>query len=362
MYNNLFRTFPKTKPRCKPYTYKHHVIDTMIPMSSSLLLLLLFLLLVSSYIHITMEDKEKGKYNSWTQDETKVLIELHVEGIKRRWRDSSGIINKATVENKILPVLNERVGCQKLHKHYQSRIKFLKNLYNSYVDLQRNSSGFGWDFETKRFTTSEEVWQGYLKAHPNHQYMRYDSHEQFEDLKIIFDGTTANGGNSLGLSDTTDASTYLVGDYQVKEKFGESSDDVTDVAFVSKQNLKGHREKLIPRKRSRTDACYNSEELKNDDNDSIVAVSNKILNIIQQREERQQKETEKIEEKLRLEAEQQEAEKKKNNVWDAMKEITNLDQRTKFKAVTLIYSLGMKDVFAEMSVEERFGWIQTNLS
>jgi len=169
--------------------------------------------------------------------------------------------------------------------------------------------------------------------------MRYDSHEQFEDLKIIFDGTTANGGNSLGLSDTTDASTYLVGDYQVKEKFGESNDDVTDVAFVSKQNLKGHREKLIPRKRSRTDACYNSEELKNDDNDSIVAVSNKILNIIQQREERQQKEAEKREEKLRLEAEQQEADKKKNNVWDAMKEITNLDQRTKFKAVTLFYQL-----------------------
>ena len=82
-----------------------------------------------------MEDKEKGKYNSWTQDETKVLIELLVEGIKRGWRDSSGIINKATVENKILPVLNERVGCQKLHKHYQSRIKFLKNLYNSYAML-----------------------------------------------------------------------------------------------------------------------------------------------------------------------------------------------------------------------------------
>lgn len=56
--------------------------------------------------------------------------------------------------------------------------------------------------------------------------MRYDSHEQFDDLKIIFDGTTTNGGNSLGLSDTTDASAYLVGDNQVKENlmFGESSD------------------------------------------------------------------------------------------------------------------------------------------
>ncbi|RID58590.1 hypothetical protein BRARA_F01880, partial [Brassica rapa] len=132
---------------------------------------------------------EKGKYNSCTQDETKVLIELFVEGINRGLCDSSGIINKATVENKILQVLNERVGCQKLHKHYQSRIKFLKNLYNSYVDLQRNSSGFGWDFGTKRFTASEEVWQGYLKAHPNHQYSAMTHMNRFE---IIFDGTTAN--------------------------------------------------------------------------------------------------------------------------------------------------------------------------
>lgn len=191
-----------------------------------------------------------------------------------------------------------------------------------------------------------------FQAHPNHQFMRYDSHEQFEDLKIIFDGTTANGGKSLGLSDTTDARTNLVGDNQVKETlmFCENSDDVIDVSPVLKQNLKGHAEKLIPRKRARTEACYNLEELKNDNNDSMVTVSNKILSIIQQREERQQKE-----------AEQKEAEKKKNSVWDAMQEITNLDQHTKFKAVTLIYSLGMKDVFTDMSVEERFGWIQTNI-
>ncbi|CAH8355332.1 unnamed protein product, partial [Eruca vesicaria subsp. sativa] len=145
-------------------------------------------------------------------------------------------------------------------------------------------------------------------VHPNHQFMRYDSHEQFEDLKIIFDGTTANGDTSLGLSNTTDASAYLVGDNQVKENFVEISDDVIDVAFVSKQNLKGHPEKLIPIKRSRTEECYNSEKLKNDNNDSILAVSNKILSTIQQREERQQKEAEKREEKLRLDAVKQEAE------------------------------------------------------
>ncbi|CAH2070382.1 unnamed protein product [Thlaspi arvense] len=152
----------------------------------------------------------------------------------------------------------------------------------------------------------------------------------FEDLQIVFDGATANGSKSVGLSDTTDAPTCRVGDDQVKETlvFCESGDDGNDASPFLDKNLKGYVEKFIPRKRSRTEACNNLKELKSDNNDLVVTVSNKILSIIQQREERQQKE-----------AERTEAEKKKNSVWDAMKEITYLDEHTKFKAVTLIYSL-----------------------
>ncbi|CAN7121063.1 unnamed protein product, partial [Brassica rapa subsp. narinosa] len=111
-----------------------------------------------------MGDKEKNQYSLWNSEETKVLIELLVEGIQRGWRDSNGIMNKATVEHKILPVLNERLGCQKTHKHYQSRIKFLKGQYQCYVDLLNNSSGFGWDPIMKRFVASNEVWNDYLKV------------------------------------------------------------------------------------------------------------------------------------------------------------------------------------------------------
>ncbi|CAH2047045.1 unnamed protein product, partial [Thlaspi arvense] len=204
------------------------------------------------------------------------------------WKELSvdSVILVLTMENKILPVLNERLGCQKTYTKYQSRIKYLKVQYQIYLDLQRNSSGFGWDSETKKFTASKE-------AHPNHKYMRYDSHDMFEDLQIVFDGATANDSKSVGLGDTTDAPTCRVGDDQVKETlvFCESGDD-------------GHVEKFIPRKRSRTKACNNLKELKSDNNDSVVTMSNKIISIIQQREERQQKE-----------AERREAEKKKNSVW-----------------------------------------------
>ncbi|KAH0926323.1 LOW QUALITY PROTEIN: hypothetical protein HID58_018579, partial [Brassica napus] len=207
----------------------------------------------------------------WTPEETKVLIKLLVEeAIKRGWRDSSGIINKAAVENKILPTLNERVGCQKFHKHYQT--ESIMSIFNvTALDLD----------EMTKQKASQEVWQGYLKAHPNHQFMRYDSHEQFDDLKIIFDGTTTNGGNSLGLSDTTDASAYL---------------------------------------RSRTEVCYNLEELKNDNNDSMA------LSLVSYNKEKRDDKKKLKKERRNLDwkrSNMKMEKKKKNNVSDAMKEITN---------------------------------------
>ncbi|CAH8338873.1 unnamed protein product [Eruca vesicaria subsp. sativa] len=241
----------------------------------------------------------------------------------RGWRDNNGILNKATVEHKILPVLNERLGCQKTHKHYSSRIKFLKGQYQCYVDLLNNSSGFGWDPVMKRLVASNEVWNEYLKGHPNHKFLRYDSSEQFDDLKIIFDCSTANGSSSIGLGDTTDARTFTVSDSQEQENL--NAEDINEDVYGQQPSpeyaVKRRVEKLVSRKRSRPDASSSSVEIKNDQTDAMVVMTSKILTCIQQREERQQKEVEK-----------REAEKKKNSVWDAMKEVPNLAQHIKFKA------------------------------
>ncbi|KAH0929677.1 hypothetical protein HID58_015404 [Brassica napus] len=108
-------------------------------------------------------------------EETKVLIELLVGGgIQHGWWDSNGIMNKATVEHKILPVLNERLGCQKTHKHYQNQVL--------------EGSGFGWDPIMKRFVASNEVWNDYLKGHPNHKFLRYDSSEQLGTARFTWEG------------------------------------------------------------------------------------------------------------------------------------------------------------------------------
>ncbi|CAH2052983.1 unnamed protein product, partial [Thlaspi arvense] len=308
------------------------------------------------------KNKEKGQYNQWGPEETKLLIDLLVDAIHRNWRDSNGLITKLTVEQNFLPVLNEKLGCQKEYKHYLSRIKYLRTIYQNYVDLQRFNSRFGWDPETKKFTAPDE-------KHPSHKHMRYDSVEQFEDLQLIFGCGVATGGFAIGLSDTTDARTFRVGESnQVKENINlhQSTDEVFELSSQQQSTecdmpsfpvpgFKGRAEKLHPRKRSKREATNDVDKLKNDQDDATIIVSNKIFSVIQQREERQQREAEKREEKLKREAEEKEAERKKDNIWEAMKEIPNLDNHTRYKAITLIHSLGMKNVFKDMTIEERFG-------
>ena len=112
--------------------------------------------------------KGKGPYNSWGPDETQVLVELLVDAVRRNWRDNNGNFSKLTIEEKILPVLNERLGCQKNHTQYLSRWKYLRSLYQKNLDLQRFNSGFGWDPNMKWFTALDEVWDEYLKLFFNY--------------------------------------------------------------------------------------------------------------------------------------------------------------------------------------------------
>ncbi|KAM7466689.1 hypothetical protein LguiB_014251 [Lonicera macranthoides] len=44
-------------------------------------------------------------------------------------------------------------------------------------------------------------------------------------------------------------------------------------------------------------------------------------------------------------------------IWDAIKEIPNLEEDTRFKAVELLDTKGKKDVFLKMSPEKRSSWI-----
>ncbi|RID40858.1 hypothetical protein BRARA_J00868 [Brassica rapa] len=238
--------------------------------------------------------KKKGDYNSRNHDETRILVQLLVEAVNNNWRDSSGSFSKLTVESKILPELNK--------DHYQSRHKYLKLQHQNCADLLRYSSGFG-----------------------------NDTFEFFEDLQIIFRQGVATGKNAVGLGDGTDARTYKAGENSNEENWNDV-DNIYEfnastrdhelseqyAPFDSQTVPESRTEKFQPRKRARSERGVSQK-----DENPAMAVSTQILNIIQQREERQQKEA---------------SERKIN-----------------------IYHLGIQDVFVKMSVEERLGWIQSSM-
>ncbi|KAH6808222.1 hypothetical protein C2S51_029330, partial [Perilla frutescens var. frutescens] len=108
------------------------------------------------------DSKKKTAYEPWTKEHTDLLLELMVDGAHRGWRDNSGIFSKTTVEERILPVINEKLRCNKTYNNYQSRLKWFKNRWISYSNLLKSSSGFEYDANTKKFTATDEVWDAYL--------------------------------------------------------------------------------------------------------------------------------------------------------------------------------------------------------
>ncbi|EOA14465.1 hypothetical protein CARUB_v10027674mg [Capsella rubella] len=130
------------------------------------------------------DSKKKGDYNMWSHDETRLLVQLLVEGIHNYWRDFNCTMSKLTMESKILPEINKHlnnVGRPKNYNHYQSIMKYLEQQCQIRLDLQRFSLGSRWDPLTKKFTAQDEVWEYYLKAHDTNKQLRYDTFEFFEE-------------------------------------------------------------------------------------------------------------------------------------------------------------------------------------
>ncbi|KAM7462226.1 hypothetical protein LguiA_030347 [Lonicera macranthoides] len=300
--------------------------------------------------------KKKGNYEQWTEEESKLLLELMVDAVAQGWRDNSGILGKQVVEERILPILNKKLGIQKTYKNYQSRLKWFKNKWSSYSTLIRFSSGFGYDLTTKKFTACDEVWEEYFKAHPKDTELRYGTFEDYEDLEIAIGNGVAVGKNSIGLGSATDART-LGASEGIEVSIEDLEYDVDSNAFIrpnyndtsfhstsplqSPEFLEVPMQGTTQKKRNRTDYEGSSSSSKNTPQGGVIEKLDKIstsfegiYSLLEKREKERQ-----------------------YTIWDAIKEIPNLEEDTRFKAVELLDTKGKKDVFLKMSPEERSSWI-----
>ncbi|XP_023636048.1 uncharacterized protein At2g29880 [Capsella rubella] len=190
-------------------------------------------------------------------------------------------------------------------------IKLDKNILDDLGDPFRFSSCSGWDPETKKLTATDEVLYVFAKAHSTKIHLHDESFEDFGDLQMIFESNITIGRNVVGISDAINAYTYQVED---------------------------------------NEAINNSSRVQIMEDEEIVYEETYVQEIFGL--------TQKTWEKVN---EEKEGEDKANNVWEAIKRISELDEDLCYEAMTLIHNLGMKYGFTHMLIADRNGWIIQNL-
>lgn len=155
--------------------------------------------------------------------------------------------------------------------------------------------------------------------------MRYDTHEEYEHMKLVF-------GKRMAMKRNEKPKQEVV--------LTTSTTTTTDDDEVIHESMENFIEKALPDQRDTSDdASGESDILKMvcTELTSIDPFSKQMLQIMQERSM---------------------VEGKNSKVWNAITEIPNLSNHIRYKAFTMIQKLEMRDVFVNMSTEDRLGWIQ----
>ncbi|XP_010666659.2 uncharacterized protein LOC104883794 isoform X1 [Beta vulgaris subsp. vulgaris] len=139
--------------------------------------------------------KPSGCQIKWTENMDALLIEalLHQQLIGNRingqWTFSS--------YDTMVKELREKLDLPIKKEHLQNRQKTLKKIFNDAYDMFKNSSGFGWDEESKRFVAEPEVWKALIEAKPEAKKWTTTPLPFYEKLLDLSAKDRANGKASL---------------------------------------------------------------------------------------------------------------------------------------------------------------------
>ncbi|XP_057811402.1 uncharacterized protein At2g29880-like [Salvia miltiorrhiza] len=311
------------------------------------------------------DSKKRAVYEAWTQEQSDALLRILAESAIRGWRDNSGIFSKATVEERILHVLNEKLRSNKNYNHYQSRIKWFKSCWNAYSKLLKFNSGFGYDNDNKKFTAPDEVWDAYIEAHPKDAYLRTGSFSDYDELRLAVGNGVAVGRNAIGVGSATDARTIGV-DESRGPLIEEFNYDTATEAFVvlgeddpllsaSKSPLEPTEvpvestQRRAPAKRSRGQFETNSGHTESSSHQELMVEIKKVTSTMDRVESLFVKRDTMMEKR----------EKEKSfTTWDAILEIPDLSEDDQYTAFDLLVTKSQKDGFMKMTVPQRKRWIE----
>ncbi|RWR88615.1 L10-interacting MYB domain-containing-like protein [Cinnamomum micranthum f. kanehirae] len=133
--------------------------------------------------------KRDKKNVTWTEIADEFLTNVLIEQITLGQKDGIGFALEGWRE--IERKMKEKFGDAYDKAKIRNRLKTVKIHYN-HIKILMCLSGFGWDDIKKRVIAEDQVWDDYLKAHPDYKYYRGRSFPDFENFAIIYGDSSAD--------------------------------------------------------------------------------------------------------------------------------------------------------------------------
>ncbi|PSR94733.1 L10-interacting MYB domain-containing protein [Actinidia chinensis var. chinensis] len=138
----------------------------------------------------------------WTPEMVRYFIDLMLEEVGRGNRIDDHLFSKRAWKH-MMSLFNAKFKFQYEKDVLKNRHKTLRNLYKA-IKFLLDQKGFSWD-ETRQMVTAEnEVWDDYIKVHPEARSYRIKTIPYYNDLCVIYRSAAVGGKASLSSPDATD--------------------------------------------------------------------------------------------------------------------------------------------------------------
>ncbi|XP_020086564.1 uncharacterized protein LOC109708977 isoform X2 [Ananas comosus] len=209
----------------------------------------------------TSKAKNKRIKHQWTKHEDEKLIEcLLALSNSGQWRADNGTFRNGYLQQ--LERYHEKIpDCElKGVPHIESRFKLWKRQYNAIFEmLGPSASGFGWSDKNKCVECDKNVYDNWVKSHPNAVGLRGKSFPYFEELSIVFGKDRATG---IAAESPADAVANIEGEETNQRASAQNPDEEMAIADESSglgptNSSAGQSRKTRKRRSSVTDDSIN---------------------------------------------------------------------------------------------------------
>ncbi|XP_061376054.1 uncharacterized protein LOC133318117 isoform X2 [Gastrolobium bilobum] len=186
----------------------------------------IFMLCSLSWMAEASQPLRKRVNHTWTNEEDKVLVDCLLE-IGQNWKGDNGF--KPGFAIHLEKMIHDRIpGCAlKSTPHITSRIKLLKRHYNAICEMisLTGGSGFDWNDKHKMIDVDRQIYDDWVKTHPNAKGLYKKPFPYFDMLAPIFGKDMATGQDAVG---PEDAAQDVDKEAAINDKCGSIADDMYD--------------------------------------------------------------------------------------------------------------------------------------